>query len=140
MYLLILFVAGILLFILSVMDLRNKKVNIWAVMLFGIVCVTGLLLNHKINIYSGICGFATGLFAVGFSLISKEQIGIGDGIIIAFMGLLLGFKNGLVIVCMASFFMAIVSLVLIVLKRVKGHTRLPFIPAIFASYCVCMVL
>ena len=139
MDLLILFITGILLFVLSVMDLKDKKVNIWMVAGLGLMCVLGVVFNQNTNRFACAGGLALGLGAVGFSFISNEQIGMGDGVIIACLGLLLGFRNVLIVVCMASFFMALLSVVILILKMGNRNTKLPFVPAIFLSYCVCMV-
>lgn len=139
MYLLILFITGILLFILAVIDFKNKKVNIWMVAGLGLICFLGVFFNQNINLITCIGGLTLGLGAIGFSLISNEQLGMGDGIIIAALGALLGFRNVLIVVCMASFLMALLSVVILALKRGNRHTKLPFLPAVFLSYCVCMV-
>ena len=138
MYLITIFIAGVLLLLLSSMDLKIKKVNIWIVAGLGTVCVAGMFFNQNMRLFDVIGGLLTGLCAIGFSLISNEQLGMGDGIVIAFIGLLLGFRNVLVIVCMASFVMAAISIIVLALKKGNKHTRLPFIPALFVSYCVCM--
>lgn len=131
--------TGILLFLLSVMDLKDKKVNIWIVLSLGLVCIAGLFFGSDINLFNVIGGLMIGFGTIGFSLISNEQIGMGDGIIITFLGLQVGFRNGLIIVCMASFFAAVVSVILLIFKKGNRNTKLPFVPAIFLSYCICMV-
>ena len=71
---------------------------------------------------------------LGISLLSEEQIGRGDGLVIAALGLFFGVRNTLGMVCFASLFMVPIALLIIVIKKEKKKIRLPFIPALFLGY------
>ena len=76
----------------------------------------------------------------GISMISEEQIGKGDGLVIAALGILCGVRNTLGIVCFGSLFMLPVALAVILLKKEKKKIRLPFLPALFLGYIMTFFL
>ena len=77
---------------------------------------------------------------IGISIISGEQIGRGDGMVIAALGILCGVRNTLGIVCFASLFMLVPALVLVICKKGNKKTKLPFLPALFLGYLVNILL
>ncbi len=55
------------------------------------------------------------------------------------LGLALGFTRCLYVVCIASIIMTVVSVFILVLRKGNRTTRVPFIPALFAGYMVCIM-
>lgn len=132
----ILIAVGLLLLIAGIIDLRNKKISHSFILVLAILCFAGIPFQEGYGLLEAAGGFGIGLCAIGLSMVSREQIGRGDGIVIALIGVLLGFHRCLIIVCLASFIMALVSIVVLMLKKGNRHTRLAFIPALFAGYLV----
>lgn len=134
--------AGILLFAAGIMDLKSKTISRGIILALLIVCLAGAFVKVYINREFGLWEFGggvlIGLCAIGLSMVSGGQIGRGDGFVIAAIGLIAGFRKCLFAVCMASIIMTFVSVIILMLRKGNRHTRLPFIPALFAGYVMCM--
>ena len=131
---------GLLLLLAGVEDIRKKKIHVVYIIAMGIVALFGCFFREKYNWYGGLGGFLIGVCMLGISRISNEQIGRGDGMVIAAIGLLCGMRNTLGIVCFASLFMVIPALFVIVCKKASKKTRLPFLPALFLGYVVTLLV
>lgn len=131
-----LIIVGIMLFAAGITDLKSKAVSRRFLLALTLVCTSGLLLRGGPGLTDAAGGFGIGLCVTGLSVISCGQIGRGDGIVIASVGLLLGFRGCLAMVCFASFIMALASVVVLALKKGGRHTRLAFLPALFTGYLI----
>jgi leader peptidase (prepilin peptidase)/N-methyltransferase len=87
---------------------------------------------------SMLMGALIGICAVGISMMAGEQIGRGDGLVITAIGIVLGFRGVLGVVCLASLVMCVIAVILLILRKGNKNTRLPFIPAIFVGYAIYM--
>lgn len=136
--------AGLLLFVAGIMDLKSKTIRREIILVLMAVCFAGAFLRVYVNKEFGLWevagGVLIGLCAIGVSMASEEQIGRGDGLVIAAIGLILGFRKCLFAVCMASIIMTLVSVIILILRKGNRKTRLPFIPALFAGYVLCMTV
>lgn len=133
-------VEGLLLFLAGMEDVRKKKIRIIYIVGMAIVACFGCFFRQNHNWYGSLGGVLIGLCMVGISLLSEEQIGKGDGFVIAALGLFCGVRNTLGIVCFASLFMLPVAIVTILIKKGKKGIRLPFLPALFLGYVVTLLL
>lgn len=131
-----LIIVGGMLFAAGIMDLKSKTVSRKFLLALALLCTTGLMLQEGPGLMDAAGGFGIGLCAIGLSVMSHGQIGRGDGIVIAWVGLLLGFYGCLVVVCLASFIMAFASVVVLILRRGNRYTRLAFLPALFTGYLI----
>ena len=122
---------GLLLFLAGIEDVRKKEIRIIYIVAMGIVACVGCLFQQNHSWYGALGGALIGLCMLGISLFSEEQIGRGDGLVIAALGLFFGVRNTLGMVCFASLFMVPIALLTIVIKK---KIRLPFIPALFLGY------
>lgn len=144
MYLGIAVIIGMLLFVAGAMDLKSKTISRGIIFVLMIVCFAGafikVFINKEFGIWEIIGGVLIGFCAIGLSMVSREQIGRGDGLVIAAIGLMLGFRKCLFAVCMASIIMTLVSVIVLILRKGNRNTRLPFVPALFAGYVMCMTV
>lgn len=142
MFLMITVAAGALLLAAGVMDLKSRTISRGMIFALFAVCMAGVFVKvfiyKEAGLWEMVGGVLIGLCAVGLSMMSGEQIGRGDGLVIAAIGLILGFRKCLFAVCMASLIMTLVSVFVLALRIGNRATRLPFIPALFAGYVMCM--
>ncbi len=142
MFLMITVAAGALLLAAGVMDLKSRTISRGMIFALFAVCMAGVFvkvfIDREAGLWETVGGVLIGLCAVGLSMMSREQIGRGDGLVIAAIGLILGFRKCLFAVCMASLIMTLVSVFVLALRIGNRTTRLPFIPALFAGYVMCM--
>ena len=139
MNLLFLISMGIWLSICSFQDIRRKEVHI-ILLLIGIVMgLFGSVAGVDITLQNRILGVTLGGFLLGLNIITKGQIGVADGLIVCIIGIALGFYTTSGMLLSALFLSALVSLVLIVLKKVKRKTTIPFIPFLLVGYVGVLV-
>ena len=136
--------ASVLLFAAGIMDLKSKTISREIILLLLITCLSGALIrvfmSRGIGLWEVVGGVLIGFCAIGLSMISNEQIGRGDGFVIVAIGLILGFRKCLFAVCIASIIMTLVSVIVLIWRKGNRNTRLPFIPALFAGYMMCMMV
>lgn len=133
-------ITALLLLAAAMEDIKKKEINMVFIAGIGISCFLGCLIMHDKNWWEILGGFSIGLCVIGISIISTEQIGKGDGMVIAALGLLLGARKCLFMIGIASIFMALLSIVILTLKKAGRHTKLPFIPALFGGYAAVLMV
>ncbi|MBO5144724.1 MAG: prepilin peptidase [Lachnospiraceae bacterium] len=130
-------VIGILIFVAGITDIRKKQINRGFLLVLMLVCFAAIPFKEDSGIFDAVGGFLIGLCAIGISMMSREQIGRGDGLVIAAIGLVLGVRRCMTAIFAASFIMCMIAIVVLLLKRGNRHTRLPFLPAVFVGYVLC---
>ncbi len=142
MFFVITVAAGLLLFVAGIMDLKSRTVSRGIIVALFVVCLAGVpvkvLISQIFGLWDIAGGALIGLCAVGLSMMGGEQIGRGDGFVIVAIGLILGFRKCLFAVCVASIIMTLVSVIILLLRKGNRNTRLPFLPALFAGYVMCI--
>lgn len=133
-------IIGLLLFAAAVMDLKCKSISRGFLYVLIIASVVSVFVRVDFGIWNAIGGAIIGLCAVGVSMISEEQIGRGDGLVMIALGIALGFRECIAVVCLASMIMALVSVVILILKKGNRNTKLPFLPALFVGYITCILI
>ena len=136
-YQILIVAIGILLFIAGVSDIKKRQVNRRFLLTLMVVCLAAVLFKSDFGIMDAAGGLAIGLCAIGISMASREQIGRGDGIVIAAVGFVLGVRKCLAVVSTASILMCAAAIIVLIMKKGNRRTRLAFLPALFAGYVVC---
>ncbi|MFV0342077.1 MAG: prepilin peptidase [Anaerocolumna sp.] len=129
-----LLVMGFWLLLCSIQDLKRKEIHIVLILAGVVIGIILSLFYVDITIQGRVLGFLLGVLLLGLFLLTKGQIGIADGIIMGIIGTTLGFYNGSSILLTALFVSAVLSLILIVFRKVKRKTTIPFIPFLFIGY------
>lgn len=126
--------------IMSVEDIRKKGIKrLWLIGL-GIVGLIFTIADAEVLCVSFLLRFVPGVVFVLLAWATREQIGMGDALLILVMGWYLN-AIGLVDVCLLAFFIAgLVALVLLVVIRKSKKFELPMVPFIFAGYVVMLCL
>lgn len=133
-------VIGILLFAAGIVDMKRKQISRGMILLLMLVCCAVIPFKKDFNIIDAAGGLTIGLCAIGVSLATREQIGKGDGLVIAAVGLALGAHKCILVVCIASFAMCVAAIIVLLFRKGNRQTRLPFLPAVFAGYLLCFIL
>lgn len=130
-------VIGLLL-VLSIFDMRMKKVPVW---LIGLAAGVALIfrLVESVPVLQLLAGLLPGIFVLLLAVCTKESIGTGDGLVLCALGLFCGLKETVAVLGMALFFAAVVAVVLLVLKRAGRKTELPFLPCLCTGYLLCVL-
>lgn len=136
-YKMLMAVIGVLLFWAAVVDLRKKQVGGGMLLVMLAVCCAAAPFRADSGMVSAAAGLAPGLCAIGLSVATREQIGMGDGIVIAALGLALGVRRCLLMVCAGAFVMGVAAILVLLFHKGGRQTRLPFLPAVFVGYLLC---
>lgn len=131
--------VGVLLLAAGITDIRKRQISRRLLMLLMLVCIAAVLFRGSFAIMDAAGGIAIGFCVIGISMISREQIGRGDGIVIAMIGLVLGFRRCLAAVSVASLLMSAAAIVVLLFKKGNRRTQLAFFPALFVGYVLCGV-
>lgn len=127
----------VLLLVLSIFDLRYKKVPIVFVGFFGVLSFGITILKiviGEITFASRIFVAILGIFLLACAIMLKNQVGLGDGLVLFFT--VMGKAN---LICFLSviFMFAllfVISLIVIMydlIRKKRERRKLPFIPFIF---------
>ena len=124
-------------------DIKYKRISNKVLFLFGtaaIVLFIGRCYFREMEmIKEMLWGLLPGISALLIGKITKENIGFGDGYLLLILGVLLGAKRIIGIFMIALFLMSILSILLLMIRRVNKQTELPFIPAILIAYVVQLI-
>lgn len=123
----------IFLVINSWLDFRTREISL---VLAGIYGGLGILYSiftgrsiGDILIPAGI-----GMIFLAFGFLSRGEIGVGDGWILAALGTLLSTEIYVQMLCLGLFFAACWSGVLLVIYRRSRKTEIPLVPFLLAGY------
>jgi leader peptidase (prepilin peptidase)/N-methyltransferase len=130
---------GIMLFVAGIVDIRKLMVSRMFILSLLLVCIGAVFTRKNPNIMTALMGTLVGICILGISMLSGEQLGRGDGYVVAAIGLVVGFRGCLVVVCIASVIMSFIAVIMLVMKKGNKKTKLPFIPAIFAGYSIFLI-
>lgn len=114
-------------------DFKYKEIPLWLSLVGSVI---GLLfcVQEERAIGQMILAFIPGIIALGFSWVTKELMGYGDGIILFILGCYMSFARVLSIGMLAFGLAGIVALILLVVFHKKGSYRMPFIPFLGVAY------
>lgn len=126
------------LIVLSGMDLRTKKIPLMPVLVLGVVFFVYRMWNG-VPLLDVAVGVIPGGILLLVSAITEESIGYGDGLVLLVLGVLCGATKAVAVFGMALLLAAVLSMVLLALKRVGRKTELPFLPCLCAGYLLFLV-
>lgn len=131
---------GLYLLLLSGFDMKEKKVPI-ILLVVGLIIVVGIKTEYilfggdkgMMNITAPLLGCVPGLFFLGLGKITKA-VGLGDGMILLILGILVGYGQMIILLTISLLLQAVVSVLLLGLKKVNLKTGIPFIPFLTGGY------
>lgn len=127
-------ITGILLTVCAVEDLKRRKISLLCPL---IALITGTIFRAADGTLFGVeCGLGIvvgGIFVL-ISLVSRQQIGLGDGLIIAACGLCLGWRKVCLLVLGAMILFLIVGVVRMLVFRLNGKSEVPFVPFLWIVF------
>lgn len=133
-------IVGILLLVMSIQDIKKREISNRYIVILAMVCICGGLFFEQLSGMDVLSGCSIGLCLVGISVLTQEQIGIGDGLVVGALGLLMGGIKTITLLSIASLLMAALSIILIMFRRGTRKMKLPFLPAISVGYVLCLLM
>lgn len=124
---------------LAICDWKKRKVPmmslviglIGAVIMVVIECVT----NQK-GIAEPCLGMLPSIFLLVLAWLTGK-VGYGDGIVLMIIGILYGYGETVFLLCMSIMLLALVSAFLLVLKKARRNTLMPYIPFLAVTFLLC---
>ena len=118
----------------SIEDMKYRRLTIIYILLFGIIGVILHLFAPVCSIDSILWGLLLGLVLILISIVTRQSLGMGDGILLAVTGVYLGGSSNLELFLCGLFLSALCSLGLLVLKKKKKTDEIAFVPFLLLSY------
>ncbi len=125
--------------VLMIQDIRTKRVSIWAIALFFIsVAVAVIVRGQQADLYP-VAGGLIGSVIIGVSIITKQSVGLADGLVITGLGVYMGLWKIIGLLMLALLFAALVAMVALLLKKADKNTKIPFIPFVQVAFVVMIL-
>ena len=124
----------------GIRDLQKHKVSMITVMIVGILGVIfqfGIIQENGLKIIGGIL---IGIVLLLLAKMTREKIGYGDGWIFVVTGIYMGFRNNMYLLLLSLFLASLVSICLLVFKKVNKKTELPFVSFVLPGYLLLFVI
>jgi leader peptidase (prepilin peptidase)/N-methyltransferase len=127
-------VITIFLILSTLIDLRKKEVNISLCISVALVGLIYEIFISKTDILSIILGILPGIFLMLTSIVTNEEIGKGDAVILSTIGIFLGLKKTILVLIYALFTTIIIGGILLLIRKKNKKYKIPFVPFILFSY------
>ena len=111
----------------------------WVIFVLAECMIAGLPLKYML-IYSLLGGGLCGGVLLIIATIGKSALGMGDVKMFTAIGLLYGLSNTYTIILMSIIIMAVVSVILLALKKVTRKTAVPMAPFVAIGFFICMLM
>lgn len=121
--------CGVLVFlaILSADDIKEKKVSVRKVGAGAVAAILGRIFAGQFLIMEMVWGCVPGLILFALSVITRESIGKGDGIVVMVLGLWTDVQWVILTGCLAIWAAGIFALICLLRKRKEPIAFVPFL-------------
>lgn len=131
-------IAFLFLAFCTLCDLRSMQIPLAGLVIFGLVIVGIGIINGTLFQQLGFLQLIPGAVFLLISLLGKQSVGYGDGMVILLLGILLGISRCVAVIFMGLIFCSIVSIFILLLKKGNRRTKLPFMPFLLAAWGVSL--
>lgn len=114
-------------------DIRKKEVSLWTILMFAVIGVIRSACVEGINVRR-LAAIGIGGMVVVLSVLSKGEVGMGDGLLLMAMGTVLSAKQLLGTLLIGLFCCCIWGLILLFLPKTGRKTEIPFVPFLLLGY------
>ena len=124
----------IILGVICVFDIKRKKIPVYMLI---ILAAAGIISNFTVgefDIEKRIIAMLPGMILLIVSMITKQQIGYGDGMIILIMGLYIDIDDILSIVLSSFLLSSIAAIILMTIFKKKKNFEMAFSPFLLIGY------
>lgn len=125
--------------VLTVMDIRNKRLNLLFLLSGFLLMTAGFFCKREIHPLLLATGAGVGIVFLLASRVTGESFGYGDSILIMIMGGFLGFWDILSLLTAAFLLAAVFSVIMLVRKKFNRKTAFPFVPFLMIAYTGGMI-
>jgi len=115
--------------VVSYFDIKYRFLPVWVIVVSFMFSIIRLICLKDFDLLSMAISIIPGVFFIIISVVT-QKVGIADGFIIASLGIGLGIEECVYVVMLSLIVCALVSSILLLLKKASRNTELPFIPFI----------
>lgn len=124
--------------ILAAVDLKTRKIPVLPVLFLGLFGVCFRLCAGG-SFWNVVTGVIPGMLLLVLAVCTRESIGIGDGLVLLALGGVIGAAQAVAVLGMALFLSAVLAFWLLLWKKAKRKTELPFLPCLCGGYLLCVL-
>jgi len=120
----------VFLFVGTLWDLKKNMVPKNYLVIWGIQSIIyfSFEIIHGKSVLDIFIGLIPGIVAIVLSVITREQIGMGDGLILLSVGCFQSIKDILSMLFFSFVILTIISIFLLAIRRVGRKSQVPFVP------------
>ena len=132
---------GTLLFLLfsSFLDIRKREISIPVTLLFGLAGVVYSVRTGR-TMTDYLIPAAIGIFILACSILTRGQVGMGDGWMLLALGCMLRMECYIQMACIGMLLAAAYSGVLMLVFRKNRKTEIPLVPFLLLGYVGGMII
>lgn len=123
----------------SLEDVKYKRLTVIYLLMFGIGGVVLHLFAPVCSIYSILWGMLLGIGMILLSIVTRGNVGMGDGILLVVTGVYLGGYGNLELFMIGLLLSALWSLLLLTLKKKGRKEEIAFVPFLLLSYFIMLM-
>ena len=132
---------GTLLFLLfsSLLDIRKREISIPVTLMFGLAGVAYSIKTGR-TMTDYLIPLGIGILILGGSVLTRGQVGMGDGWMLLALGCMLRMECYIQMACIGMLLAAAYSGVLMLVFRKNRKTEIPLVPFLLLGYVGGMVI
>ena len=132
---------GTLLFLLfsSFLDIRKREISIPVTLLFGLAGVVYSVRTGR-TMTDYLIPLGIGILILGGSVLTRGQVGMGDGWMLLALGCMLRMECYIQMACLGLLLAAAYSGVLMLVFRKNRKTEIPLVPFLLLGYVGGMII
>lgn len=132
---------GTLIFLLfsSFLDIRKREISIPVTLMFGLVGVAYSIKTGR-TMTDYLIPAAIGIFILACSILTRGQVGMGDGWLLMALGCMMRMESYIQMACIGMLLAAACSGVLLLVFRKSRKTEIPLVPFLLLGYVGGMVI
>lgn len=122
----------------AILDMKTREIPV--VLAAGAFAggLTLQLIIGKLVFYEILLGCLVGLALVGISILSHQDVGLGDGLMFIATGAFLGLTDNLFLLLISLGLSSLAAVALLIILKLKGKARVPFLPFVLCGY-ICLL-
>lgn len=121
---------------ISIMDIQSRRVPVWMLVVEGSLAAAAVICQFwtgDVKLFDALTGILPGIGLFLIALTTKK-VGTGDGIVLIFLGVMSGWGKSMMIFGISLFLISICSVLLLILRKVKRNTGIPYLPFLTAGW------
>lgn len=132
---------GTLIFLLfsSFLDIRKREISIPVTLMFGLAGVAYSIKTER-TMTDYLIPAAIGIFILACSILTRGQVGMGDGWLLMALGCMMRMESYIQMACIGMLLAAACSGVLLLVFRKSRKTEIPLVPFLLLGYVGGMVI